>query len=112
MDYGYRNKALGECICCYDMITSNIVECINSFFKVVRELPIAIMVEAIHVKLIHFFESRCDLSRTVSTQLTPWVKKYLNNEMNATCHVSCLHIGPMEFQVTSEDFTDVVHLDR
>ena len=40
----------------YDMLTNNAVECINSFLKDTRVLPITKQVEEIRAKLMKFFQ--------------------------------------------------------
>lgn len=66
---------------CYDMLTSNVVECTNSLFKGARSQPITHMVEGICEKLKNFFQTcSLELSRNVTTRLTPWGEKYLEEK--------------------------------
>lgn len=72
--------------------------------------------EAIRVKLMHFYESRRELSRASKTRPSPWAEKFLANEAHEACNTFCLPAGPLEFQVqlTSNNvvYRDVVHLDQ
>lgn len=64
----------------YDIITTNIAECTNNLVKEIRELPITKQVKAILVKLMHFYETRHELSCACKTHLSPWAEKFLAKE--------------------------------
>ena len=79
------------------MLTSNAAECTNSLLNDARVLPITKQVEEIRAKLMEFYQKRRIQTQNITTRLTPYAEKYLNNEMEEARkpHVRV----PVEFQV-------------
>lgn len=96
----------------YDMLMTNIDECIDSLLKDVRELPITKQVEAIHSKLMEIYESRRHSSHMMQTGVTPYAEKVLNMEAEHACRMKASAASQFEFQIHSAEYIDVVHLDR
>ena len=65
----------------YDMLTSDAIECTNSFLKDTRVLPITKQVEEIRAKLMEFFQRWSTQVQSITSVLTPYAKKYLAIKM-------------------------------
>ena len=81
------------------MLTSNAAECTNSLLKDTRVLPIIKQVKEIRAKLMEFYQKRCIQTQNITTRLTPYVEKYLNNEMEEARRLHVRVTGLVEFHV-------------
>ena len=62
------------------MMTSNCVESVNSVFKDLRELPVAMMLSSIRDVLQNWFYERSKVASTMKSRLTSWAENVLNLE--------------------------------
>ncbi|RWR87935.1 hypothetical protein CKAN_01689900 [Cinnamomum micranthum f. kanehirae] len=96
----------------YEMLNSNAAECTNSLLKDTRVLPITEQVEEIRANLMEFFQKRHLESQNITTRLTPYAEKLMNQEVEESLQLHVRVAGPIEFQVQSAEFVDVVDLER
>ena len=94
------------------MLTNNATECTNSLLKDTRVLPITKQVKEIRAKLMEVYQKRRIQKKNITTCLTPYAEKYLNNEMEEACGVHVHVAGLVEFQVQSAEYVDVVDLEK
>ena len=85
----------------YDMITTNVVECMNSLLKEAREYPITKQAEAVRCKLMEFYEVRNRSSLDLHTRLTPYTEKILSKEFEDARQLRVRLASQFEYQVHS-----------
>ncbi|XP_075074878.1 uncharacterized protein LOC142162426 [Nicotiana tabacum] len=66
----------------YDMLTTNIVESMNSVLLEARELPILRMMDFIQVKLQHWFYERRNKAEGTFYDVSCWVEEELKNRID------------------------------
>ena len=61
----------------YNIMTTNIVEALNSTLKRVREYPLLLLLDAIVEKMIEWFNERQEMAHNLTSLLTPECERRL-----------------------------------
>ncbi|XP_017982385.1 PREDICTED: uncharacterized protein LOC108663291 [Theobroma cacao] len=94
----------------YQMMTSNIAECVNSYLKYARQMPITILIEFIKDMFQLWYHDRYEEAIKVTMPLRPWVAKQLRKWFNdAHCFV-VKPINRVEFEVKDRKMDGLVNL--
>ncbi|XP_017972759.1 PREDICTED: uncharacterized protein LOC108661277 [Theobroma cacao] len=93
-------------------MTSNIAECVNSFLKHARQMPITVLIDFIRDMFQCWFHDWYEEAVKVTTLLNPWVAKQLSKRFNdAHCFV-VKPINRVEFKVKDSKMDGLVNLSR
>ncbi|XP_058078644.1 uncharacterized protein LOC131226970 [Magnolia sinica] len=63
----------------FNLVTTNIAECVNSLFKEAREYPVTKLIEAVRFKIQELFYKRREFATSFVSPLTPWVEEQLKD---------------------------------
>ncbi|XP_058075786.1 uncharacterized protein LOC131224272 [Magnolia sinica] len=59
----------------FNLVTTNIVECVNALFKEAREYPVTMLIETVRLKIQEMFCKRRESASSFVGPLTPWAEK-------------------------------------
>ncbi|XP_017985315.1 PREDICTED: uncharacterized protein LOC108663928 [Theobroma cacao] len=91
-------------------MTSNTAECINSYLRHARKMPITVSIECIRGMFQRWFHDQHNEALNLTMPLNPWATDLLNRWFNKACRFSIQAIDRVEFQVISESKDKVVNL--
>ncbi|XP_075076702.1 uncharacterized protein LOC142163328 [Nicotiana tabacum] len=90
----------------YDMLTTNIVESMNSVLLEARELPILRMMDFIQVKLQHWFYERRNKAEGTFYDVSCWVEEELKNRIDLAFTLNESWLKTYERQIHPVGHTD------
>ncbi|EOY13857.1 Uncharacterized protein TCM_032532 [Theobroma cacao] len=96
----------------YQMMTSNIAECVNSCLKYARQMPITVLIEFIKDMFQRWFHERYEEAVKVTTPLSPWVARQLSKRFNDAHRFLVKPINRVEFEVKDGKMDGLVNLSR
>ncbi|XP_019238773.1 PREDICTED: uncharacterized protein LOC109218831 [Nicotiana attenuata] len=96
----------------YDMLTTNIVESINSVLLEARELPILRMMDFIQVKLQRWFYERRNEAEGTLYDVSYWVEEELNKKIDLAFTLNVFPVDSWRSRVEEEGITFLVDLNK
>ncbi|XP_058076381.1 uncharacterized protein LOC131224963 [Magnolia sinica] len=93
----------------FNLVTTNIVECVNALFKEVQEYPVTMLIETVRLKIQVMFYKRRELASSFVGPLTPWAKKQIKDLKPKARDVRC--ISRDEYYIVG-DYNDTVKLNE
>ncbi|XP_070013152.1 uncharacterized protein [Nicotiana sylvestris] len=96
----------------YDMLTTNIVESMNSVLLEARELPILRMMDFIQVKLQHWFYERRNKAEGTFYDVSCWVEEELKNRIDLAFTLNVFPVDSWRSRVEEEGITFLVDLNK
>ncbi|WRX22746.1 Transposase [Theobroma cacao] len=96
----------------YQMMTSNIAECVNSCLKHARQMFITVLIEFIRDMFQRWFHERYEEAIKVTTPLSPWVARQLSKRFNDAHRILVKPINRVEFEVKDGKMDELVNLSR
>ncbi|XP_017979855.1 PREDICTED: uncharacterized protein LOC108662786 [Theobroma cacao] len=94
----------------YQMMTSNIVERVNSCLKHARQMSITVLIEFIRDMFQRWFHDRYEEAVKVTTPLSPWVARQLSKWFNDAHRFVVKLINQVEFKVKDKKMDGLVNL--
>ncbi|XP_019255038.1 PREDICTED: uncharacterized protein LOC109233612 [Nicotiana attenuata] len=96
----------------YDMLTTNIVESMNSVLLEARELPILRMMDFIQVKLQHWFYERRNKAEGIFYDVSCWVEEELKKRIDLAFTLNVFLVDSWCSRVEEEGITFLVDLNK
>nr|XP_016445972.1 PREDICTED: protein FAR1-RELATED SEQUENCE 4-like [Nicotiana tabacum] len=96
----------------YDMLTTNIVESMNSVLLEARELPILRMMDFIQVKLRRWFYERRNEAEGTFYDVSCWVEEELKKKIDLAFTLNVFHVDSWRSRVEEEGITFLVDLNK
>ncbi|XP_070021987.1 uncharacterized protein [Nicotiana sylvestris] len=96
----------------YDMLTTNIVESMNSVLLEARELPILRMMDFIQVKLQHWFYERRNEAVGTFYDVSCWVEEELKKKIDLAFTLNVFPVDSWCSRVEEEGITFLVDLNK
>ncbi|XP_058076457.1 uncharacterized protein LOC131225050 [Magnolia sinica] len=93
----------------YNLVTTNIFECVNALFKEAREYPVTKLIEAVRCKIQELFYKRRESAASFVGPLTPWAEQQLKDLIKKARDVRCHPISRDEYHVVG-NYNDTVKL--
>ena len=95
----------------YNIMTTNIAECMNAVLRDARSLPLVPLLEAIRLLLQDWFYERRTEVEAAATPVTPWLEKILRKRLNECRRFNVTPLSTFEFEVRTIDFVTTVNLE-
>ncbi|XP_058077551.1 uncharacterized protein LOC131225947 [Magnolia sinica] len=95
----------------FNLVTTNIVECVNALFKEAREYPVTMLIETVRLKIQEMFCKRRELASSFVGPLTPWAEKQIKDLIPKARDVRCHAISRDEYYIVG-DYNDTVKLNE
>ncbi|XP_075092000.1 uncharacterized protein LOC142172123 [Nicotiana tabacum] len=96
----------------YDMLTTNIVESMNSVLLEARELPILRMMDFIQVKLQRWFYERRNEAEGTFYDVSCWVEEELKKKIDLAFTLNVFPVDSWRSRVEEEGITFLVDLNK
>ncbi|XP_070039901.1 uncharacterized protein [Nicotiana tomentosiformis] len=96
----------------YDMLTTNIVESMNSVLLESRELPILRMMDFIQVKLQRWFYERRNEAEGTFYDVSCWVEEELKKKIDLAFTLNVFPVNSWRSRVEEEGITFLVDLNK
>ncbi|XP_017973139.1 PREDICTED: uncharacterized protein LOC108661376 [Theobroma cacao] len=96
----------------YQMMISNIAECVNSCLKHARQMSITVLIAFIRDMFQHWFHERYEEAVKVTTPLSPWVARQLSKRFNDAHRFLVKLINRVEFEVKDRKMDGLVNLSK
>ncbi|XP_075087551.1 uncharacterized protein LOC142169574 [Nicotiana tabacum] len=96
----------------YDMLTTNIVESMNSMLLEARELPILRMMDFIQVKLQHWFYERRNEAERTFYDVSCWVEEELKKKIDLAFTLNVFPADSWRSRVEEEGITFLVDINK
>ncbi|XP_058099681.1 uncharacterized protein LOC131244031 [Magnolia sinica] len=93
----------------FNLVTTNISECVNALFKEAREYPVTKLIEAVRCKIQELFYKRRESAASFVGPLTPWAEQQLKDLIQKARDVRCHPISRDEYHVVG-NYNDTVKL--
>lgn len=95
----------------YNVMTTNIVESINSVLRFARMLPVLHLIDEITNLLLTWFSQRRDLAMKCHSTLCPDLgEQKLRKRLDAASRMNVVKINDVEYNVLDGDLNGLVHL--
>ncbi|XP_034202740.1 uncharacterized protein LOC117617471 [Prunus dulcis] len=95
----------------YNVMTTNIVESINSVLRFARMLPVLHLIDEITNLLLTWFSERRDLAMKCHSTLCPDLgEQKLRKRLDAASRMNVVKINDVEYNVLDGDLNGLVHL--
>ncbi|KAL5561311.1 hypothetical protein UlMin_031058 [Ulmus minor] len=96
----------------YNIMTTNIVEALNSTLKRAREYPLLLLLDAIVEKMVVWFNERREKAQNLTSPLTPKCERRLHHIWAEAGMLAPTQINANEWVVQGRDFNAVVDLQQ
>nr|XP_016455752.1 PREDICTED: uncharacterized protein LOC107779780 [Nicotiana tabacum] len=96
----------------YDMLTTNIVESMNSVLLEARELPLSRMIDFIQVKLQRWFYKRRNEAEGTFYDVSCWVEKELKKKIDLAFTLNVFPVDSWHSRVEEEGITFLMDLNK
>nr|XP_016474020.1 PREDICTED: uncharacterized protein LOC107795828 [Nicotiana tabacum] len=96
----------------YDMLTTNLVESMNSMLLKVREIPILIMLDFIQEKLGEWFYERRKKANETFHKISIWAEEEMTKKMDLACKMLVFNLDSILFRINSEKIEFIVDLKK
>ena len=93
----------------YNIMTTNIAECMNVVLRDAKSLPLVPLVEVIRLLLQDWFYERRTQVEAATTSVTPWLEKILTKRLNEYRQFNVTPLNKFEFEVPPEVLERVVY---
>ena len=94
----------------YNIMTTNIAECMNAILRDAREMPLVPLLESIREKLQQWFYDRRIIAGNMTTTLTTWTEERLKKKEKIAQRSFVTAINPYQFRVVGDHLEGVVNL--
>ena len=95
----------------FNLVTTNISECVNALFKEAREYPVTILIETVRLKIQEMFYKRSESISSFTGPLTNWAEKQLTDFVEKARNSRCHAISRDEYYIEDE-YNDKVNLNE
>ncbi|KAK2658017.1 hypothetical protein Ddye_011069 [Dipteronia dyeriana] len=92
------------------MLMSSIAECLNSYLRHARQIPVTVLIEFIRDMMQKWFHDCLNHAKTLRTQLTTWVTTLLNQRNEESTMFMVRPIDGNEFLVKDGGKDGLVNL--
>ena len=96
----------------YNIMTTNIAECMNGILRDARSLPIVPLLESIRALIQDWFYNRRNQAEATTTAVTPWLEKKLKKRLDLCVRMDVTPLNMYEFEVRGCDFRATVNLEN
>ncbi|XP_070022355.1 uncharacterized protein [Nicotiana sylvestris] len=96
----------------YDMLTTNMVESMNSVVLKGREMPILRMLHFIQEKLGEWFYERRKKANETFHRVSIWAEEEMTKKMDLACKMFVFNLDSMLFRINSEGIEFIVDLKK
>ena len=97
---------------CYELMTSNIAENINSVLRHARKLPICSLIEFIRDRLQKWFYERHENAASTKKPLSPISFEYVQKSLDTSQYMNVISIDKLTYHVKGLHKERVVNLKR
>jgi hypothetical protein len=95
----------------YSIMTTNIAECMNAVLRDARSLPIVLLLESIRQLIQGWFYDRRNEAAASTTDVTPWLEKILNKQIDQCVTMLVTPLNSVEFHVRGIEMSAKVNLE-